>query len=46
MGSKSHAHPCSTIGDEICEWSDQWTQPKQLYVHFYEFHSKKPTKAR
>ena len=46
IGSKSLASPCSTDGDEICEWSDQWTQSKQLYVHFYEFNSKKLWKAR
>lgn len=32
-------------GDEICECSDQWTRSKQLYIRFYEFHSKKPSKA-
>ena len=45
MGSKSHASPCGTVGDEICECSDQWTQSKQLYVHLYEFHSKNPSKT-
>jgi hypothetical protein len=30
----------------VAQWSDQWTQSKQFYVHFYEFHSNKPLTAR